>query len=97
MSIAWFLALAAGILASIGVVGLFMTAAFKDEGRRNLCFRVGASGFTLGGLVLMLGAVAGQLETSCLYGGLLMAVFGTGANLLPSRMYKAENPDEPAR
>ncbi len=95
MSMAWFAALATGVLASIGIGGIIMAVVFRDAGRRQLSFRVGAIGLTLGGLVLMLGAVAGGLESKAVFGGLLMVLFGTGSNLLPPNTPGAQTSEPP--
>ncbi len=94
MPLAWFATLAAVVFASVGACGLFASAFFKDIGRRRSVFRVATFGFTLAGLVLMLAGVAGILGAKELYGGLLMAVFGTGSTVLQGRTARPAKPDE---
>jgi hypothetical protein len=97
MSVIWFATLAAGLLASIGVVGVFVAAVSKNPGVRKASFKVGTYGFTLGGLALMLGGAAGWFESKLFFGGLLMVLVGTGSNLLPTAISKTKTQDESAR
>lgn len=93
MSMTWFATLAAGVLACVGLGGILTAVALKDPCRRKRSFRLGTYGLTLGGLVLMLGSIAGWLGSSEMFGGLLMVVFGTGSALLPTKASKAKIPD----
>ncbi len=94
MAIAWFATLAAGAFASLGACGLFASAFFKEAGRRRFVFRVGAFGFTIGGLVLMLGTVAGILGSKELFDGLLLVMFGTGSSVILVKTPRSSKPDE---
>jgi hypothetical protein len=95
MSMSWFMAVAAGLSATIGAGGLFMASLFRDDRRRRLTFKVGTYGLTMGGLLLMLGSVAGVFGPQELWGGLLMAVFGTGSSILPRRRSNPQTSDRP--
>jgi hypothetical protein len=80
-----FATLAAGVLAAIGAVGVVIAAVSKDGSPRRLSFKVGAYGLALGGVVLMLGGLAGWFRPTDAFGGLLMVVFATGSNVLPAQ------------
>jgi hypothetical protein len=95
MSLSWSATLAAGIFASIGACGLFAFAFFKDDGRRRSAFRLATLGFTIGGLVMMLAAVAGVLGAQELFGGLLLVLFGTGSSVLSAKALSPAPPEEP--
>ena len=83
MSMTWFATMAAGLLAMIGLGGVFAGILLKAEPRRRQVFRIGTVGLTLSGLVLLLGSLIGWLGSNEMFGGLLLVVFGTGASLMP--------------
>jgi hypothetical protein len=78
--------LAAGILAAVGAgAGAVLCAAPLGEGpRRRWLFTVGSYGVNIGGLVLMIGSVAGWQGADAMFCGLLMVVFGTGTQCAPA-------------
>ncbi len=80
-----FITVAAGILATIGLGGILLAAAAsKDPDLSGRCFKVGLHALCLGGLVLLVGSVAGWAGANAMFGGLMMVLFGTDAKLLPA-------------
>ncbi len=91
-----FITVAAGVLATIGLGGILLAAAAKDPDRRDRRFKVGLSALCLGGLVLLVGSVAGWSGADAMFGGLMMVLFGADAKLLPANQRKTAVPHESA-
>jgi hypothetical protein len=96
MSMISFITVAAGILATIGLGGILLAAAAKDPERSGRCFKVGMNALCLGGLVLLVGSVAGWSGADAMFGGLLMVLFGADAKFLPANQRKPAVPHESA-
>ena len=75
--------LAAGILSAVGLGAVLLSAATDDRQQLRKLFRLGTYGLNLGGLVLMVGAVAGWQGADAMFCGLLMVVLGTGTQVYP--------------
>jgi hypothetical protein len=74
-----------GLIALVGVSGFLVAAIFKDENNRRISFKAGTYGLTLAGMTLMVGSMFKLFGSSELFYGLLLVVFGTGAEMLPAK------------
>ncbi len=96
MSMISFITVAAGILATVGLGGILLGAAAKDPDRSGRCAKVGLHALCLGGLVLLVGSVAGWSGADAMFCGLMMVLFGADAKLLPANQRKPAVPHESA-
>jgi hypothetical protein len=85
MKVLWLFYVAVGLLALVGASGLLIAAIFKDDSSRRMIFKVGTYGLILTGLALMLGSMSNLFGSNELFDGLLLIVFGTGAEMLPAK------------
>jgi hypothetical protein len=81
MSGALLVTITVGLLAALGLAGILVGAALRQPGPRRRSFRVGSVAMTIAGVLLMLASLVGLAGTDQLFGGLMMALFGTGASL----------------
>jgi hypothetical protein len=75
--------LAAGVLSAVGLGAVLLSAATEDAQHLRKLLRLGTYGLNLGGLVLMIGAIAGWQGDDAMFCGLLMVVLGTGMQVYP--------------
>jgi peptidoglycan/LPS O-acetylase OafA/YrhL len=85
MKVLWLFYVAVGLLALVGASSLLIAAIFKDDSSRRMIFKVGTYGLILTGLALMLGSMSKLFGSNELFDGLLLIVFGTGAEMLPAK------------
>lgn len=97
MSAHWLITVFAGCLAAIGLVGTMFGAMVNASSVLRQCFTTGRWCLCLAGLLLMLGSLVGILETSELFNGLLMVLFGSGASLEPSKRTQCGSGDAVSR
>jgi len=76
---------AVGLIVLVGASCLFIAAIFKDESNRRITFKAGTYGLTLGGMALMVGSMFKLFGSNELFDGLLLVLFGTGAEMLPAK------------
>jgi len=74
-----------GLLAAIGLVGIFGGAVRARQSGGKRSFRIGSIAMTLAGLVLMLASITGVVEGDKIFGGLMMLIFGTSVALPSAR------------
>jgi hypothetical protein len=79
---------AVGLIALVGAGCFLLAAIFKDESNRRVIFKVGTYGLTLTGMTLMVGSMFNLFGSSELFYGLLLVVFGTGAEMFPAKRDK---------
>jgi hypothetical protein len=96
MSMISFITVAAGILATIGLGGILLAAASTDPDRGDRRFKVGLHALCLGGLVLLVGSVAGWAGAKAMFGGLMMVLFGADTKLVPANKTRTAVPYESA-
>jgi hypothetical protein len=83
--------LAAGILATAGLGAMVLTARAQDTVRHVRFYNLGKYALCLGGLVLMVGSVAGWSGAGAMVCGLLIVAFGADARQLPAPAAKRES------
>ncbi len=87
--------LAAGILAAIGAGAILVSVTQGDGPRRQGLLKLGTYAIGMGGLVLMVGSIAGWQGADAMFCGLLMVVFGTGTEYVSADKRGADKPSEP--
>jgi hypothetical protein len=80
----WLFYVAVGLILVVGASCLLITAILKDDRSRRISFKAGTYGLTLSGMALMVGSMFNLFGSNELYYGLLLVVFGTGAEILPA-------------
>ncbi len=91
MTIGDFVTILAGVLALIGLIGIFGGAWAKRLPQRHRIFRAGSVAMGSAGLVLLVAGLLGHAETGQMLGGLMLLIFGTAISL-PG----AQQPNVPA-
>lgn len=80
-----FVTFTGGVFGVLGAFLMFAGYAFGGDRRRHRLFEAGRYAMTAGGAALVLGGLAGWVGNNEFFGGLLMALFGQGAALMPAK------------
>ncbi len=97
MSLTEFVTLVAGTMGCVGLTAGFVSAVTQRPERRRRAFRGACWSFTSGGLILMLGGLAGLADQNAFFGGFMMMLFGCGASLPADRAPGSGPTREPSR
>ena len=81
MTIAHFMTGLAGVLALLGLVGIFGGAWARRSPHRHASFRAGSVAMGSAGLVLLSGSLVGAVDTGQLFGGVMLILFATAISL----------------
>ena len=81
MTLAHFITVLAGVLALLGLVGIFGGAWATRAPQRHRMFRAGSMAMGTAGLVLLVGGLIGAADTGQLLGGVMLLIFGTAISL----------------
>jgi len=81
MTLEWYVTFCAGVLATVGLVGIFAGAWLRSAPVGARSFAIGRVAMGLAGLLMLLAWLVGAAEIDQLFGGLMLLIFGTAVSL----------------